>query len=175
MNTRLMAVATAATITLLAACSKSPESAAPAADAPAADATAPATEHADHAATPAATGLARTPAPAGASVFIVSPKEGETVTTPVKVVFGISGMGLAPAGEKNDNAGHHHLLVDTDLANPGLPVPTDDKHLHFGKAQTEAEVALAPGTHTLQLVLGDYLHIPFDPVIASPKITINVN
>lgn len=170
MNTRLMAVATAATITLLAGCSKAPDSA-PAAEAATAD-----TSHTDHAAAaPAATGLARTPAPAGASVFIVSPKDGETVTTPVKVVFGISGMGLAPAGEKNDNAGHHHLLVDTDLANPGLPVPTDDKHLHFGKAQTEAEVALAPGTHTLQLVLGDYLHIPFDPVIASPKITINVN
>lgn len=175
MNTRLMAVAATATITLLAACSKAPD------NAPAADAAA-ATSHDDHAehaatpaATPAATGLARTPAPAGASVFIVSPKDGETVTTPVKVVFGISGMGLAPAGEKNDNAGHHHLLVNMDLANPGLPIPTDDKHLHFGKAQTETEVPLAPGTHTLQLVLGDYLHIPFDPVIASPKITVNVN
>ncbi|MDQ2639596.1 MAG: DUF4399 domain-containing protein [Pseudomonadota bacterium] len=119
--------------------------------------------------------MARTPAPAGAKVFIVSPKDGETVTTPVKVVFGISGMGLAPAGEKNDNAGHHHLLVDTDLPDPSLPIPADDKHVHFGKAQTEGEVALAPGHHTLQLVLGDYLHIPFDPVIASQKITINVN
>ncbi|HWL63257.1 MAG TPA: DUF4399 domain-containing protein [Steroidobacteraceae bacterium] len=174
MNTRLMAVATTATITLLAACSKAPETAAPAA--PTADAAA-GTTHAEHdtTATPAPTGLARTPAPAGATVFIVSPKDGETVTTPVKVVFGISGMGLAPAGEKNDNAGHHHLLIDTELADASLPIPADEKHVHFGKAQTEAEVALAPGAHTLQLVLGDYLHIPFDPVIASQKITINVN
>ncbi len=177
MNTRLMAVATTATITLLAACSKAPETAAPATDTAAAE-----TSHEGHdqsataaAATPAATGLARTPAPADARVFIVGPKDGETVTTPVKVVFGISGMGLAPAGEKNDNAGHHHLLVDTELADASLPIAADEKHLHFGKAQTEAEVALAPGTHTLQLVLGDYLHIPFDPVIASQKITINVN
>ncbi len=166
MNTRLMAVASAATITLLAACSKAPDTAA---DAAAAD------SHADHAATPAAAALPRTPAPAGASVFIVSPKDGETVTSPVKVVFGISGMGLAPAGEQNPGAGHHHLLVDADLADAGVPIPTNENHLHFGKAQTEAEVTLTPGQHTLQLVLGDYLHIPFDPVIASPKITINVN
>ncbi len=160
MNTRTITAA-AATLALLTACSKAPETEAPvaAADAPPAA---------------AATALPRTSAPAGAKVFFVSPKDGETVSSPVKVVFGIEGMGLAPAGEKNDNAGHHHLLVDTDLANPGLPVPTDDKHLHFGKAQTEAEVALAPGTHTLQLVLGDYLHIPFDPVIESEKITVEV-
>ena len=107
-------------------------------------------------------------------MFIVSPKNGDTVTAPVKVVFGIEGMGLVPAGEKNDTAGHHHLLVDTDLADAGVPIPADDKHLHYGKAQTEAEIALAPGSHTLQLVLGDYLHIPFDPVISSEKITITV-
>lgn len=163
MNTRLMAVATTATLTLLTACSKAPQATADAA----------ADSHADHAAaTPA---LPRTPAPAGASVFIVSPKDGETVSSPVKVVFGISGIDLGPAGEQNPNAGHHHLLVDTDLADAGVPIPTDENHLHFGKMQTEAEVALTPGQHTLQLVLGDYLHIPFDPVIASPKVTINVN
>ena len=170
MNFRTIAAA-AATMTLLAACSKAPEEAAPAADA-AATAT---DTHADHPAEAVVAALPRTAAPAGATVFIVSPKDGETVTSPVKVVFGISGMALAPAGEKNDTAGHHHLLIDTDLANPGVPVPADEKHVHFGKAQTEAEVALAPGTHTLQLVLGDYLHIPFDPVIASPKITVTVN
>jgi hypothetical protein len=170
MNIRTMAAA-AATISLLAACSKAPDPAEPAAP----DTAATTEEHTDHAATPAVAALPRTPAPADGKVFIVSPKDGETVTTPVKVVFGISGMGLAPAGEKNDTAGHHHLLIDTDLADPSVPIPADEKHVHFGKAQTEASVALPPGTHTLQLVLGDYLHIPFDPVIASPKVTVTVN
>jgi hypothetical protein len=171
MKIRTMTAA-AATITLLAACSKAPEEAQPAADA---GASSSATQTGP--ATPAgpALGLVRTPAPAGARVFIVSPRDGETVTTPVKVVFGIEGMGLVPAGEKIDNAGHHHLLVDTDLADPSIPIPADDKHIHFGKAQTEAEVALPPGKHTLQLMLGDYLHIPFEPVIASEKITVTVN
>jgi Domain of unknown function (DUF4399) len=173
MNIRTMAAA-AATITMLAACSKAPETAEPAA---AAEAAAPAPEaHVDHAATPAAgPALPRTAAAADAKVFIVSPKDGATVTTPVKVVFGISGMTLAPAGDNTANTGHHHLLIDTDLANPAVPVPADAQHVHFGKAQTEASVELPPGKHTLQLVLGDYLHIPFDPVIASPKITVTVN
>jgi Domain of unknown function (DUF4399) len=173
MNIRTMAAA-AATITMLAACAKAPEATAPAATA---EATAPAPDqHADHAAAPAAaSALPRTAAPADAKVFIVSPKDGETVTTPVKVVFGISGMTLAPAGNNAANTGHHHLLIDTDLADPTVPVPADAQHVHFGKAQTEASVELPPGKHTLQLVLGDYLHIPFDPVITSPKITVTVN
>lgn len=165
MKFRTMAAA-AATISLLVGCSKTTETTEPAVAEAAAT-----TDHSEHAATPA---FARTPAPAGARVFIVSPKNGDTVTAPVKVVFGIEGMGLVPAGEKNDTAGHHHLLVDTDLADAGVPIPADETHLHYGKAQTEAEIALAPGTHTLQLVLGDYLHIPFDPVISSEKITITV-
>lgn len=168
MNIRTM-TASAAMLALLMACSKAPDAGTTAADA---------ASHDDHAETPAAASLPRTPAPDGARVFIVSPEDGATVTSPVHVVFGAEGIGLspaAPAGEKNDNAGHHHLLVDTDLANPGLPIPADDNHLHYGKAQTEATIELAPGTHTLQLVMGDYLHIPFDPVIASPKITITVN
>jgi hypothetical protein len=165
MKSKTMA-AMAATITMLVGCSKSTEEAAGTTE------TAATTdEHASHTAVPA---FARTPAPAGARVFIVSPKDGDTVATPVKVVFGIEGMGLVPAGEKNDSAGHHHLLVDTDLADAGIPIPADEKHLHYGKAQTEAEIPLGPGTHTLQLVLGDYLHIPFDPVISSEKITITV-
>lgn len=164
MKFRTMAAA-AATITLLVGCSKSTETTAPAADAGATPA------HTDHTAAPA---FARTPAPAGARVFIVSPKDGETVATPVKVVFGAEGVGIVPATEMSTTAGHHHLLIDTDLADQGVPIPADDKHVHFGKAQTEAEVALAPGTHTLQLVLGDHLHIPFDPVIASAKVTITV-
>jgi hypothetical protein len=168
MNIR-MATVTAATLALLAACSKAPETA---------DAAADHEEHADAAAAaPVAPAVMRKPAPAGASVSIVSPRDGETVSSPVKVVFGITGMTLspaAPAGADVPNTGHHHLLIDTELADPNAPIPADTQHVHFGKAQTEGEVTLAPGTHTLQLVLGDYLHIPFDPVIASPKVTITV-
>ncbi|MGC4027345.1 MAG: DUF4399 domain-containing protein [Steroidobacteraceae bacterium] len=162
--------AMAATLALLTACAKAPETAPPA------DATADAAAHTDaaHAAVPAAAPT-RTPAPAGAELYIISPKDGETVTSPVTVLFGLSGMGVAPAGVQFEHAGHHHLLIDTDLpADLSLPVPTDDHHVHFGKGQTQASVPLTPGTHTLQLVLGDYLHIPFDPVVASPKITITV-
>jgi len=157
--------ALAATMTMLAACSKAPE---PVADASHADAT-----HA--AATPAAAGFTRTAPPAGAQVYIISPKDGETVTSPVTVLFGLSGMGVAPAGVAFEGTGHHHLLIDTDLpAELAMPLPTDEKHVHFGKGQTQAAVELAPGTHTLQLVLGDLLHVPFDPLVVSPKITITV-
>lgn len=169
MNMRMMTAA-AATLGLLAACSKAPETTATTAGAQPA-ATAPA---AAAAATTTPSGLPRTPAPAGAAAYILSPADGDTVTSPVKVVFGLSGMGVAPAGVQFENAGHHHLLIDTDLADPAMPIPADDKHVHFGKGQTETTVTLAPGTHTLQLVLGDHLHIPFDPVVASPKITITV-
>jgi len=119
--------------------------------------------------------LPRSASPPGAKVYIVSPKDGATVKGPVTVVFGLSGMGVAPAGVQMENTGHHHLLIDTDLpANLALPLPADEKHVHFGKGQTETTVNLAPGKHTLQLVLGDHLHIPFNPVVASQKITITV-
>jgi hypothetical protein len=125
--------------------------------------------------TPAAPAMARTPSPAGAKLYIVSPTNGAKVKSPVTVVFGLAGMGVAPAGVKFDNAGHHHLLIDTDAPKDlGLPLPATDKIVHFGKGQTEASVALTPGTHTLQLVLGDHNHIPFDPLVASAKITITV-
>lgn len=132
-------------------------------------------------AVPAASGpsnvnaLPRTAAPAGAKVYIVSPKDGATIKGPVTVVFGLAGMGVAPAGVQMENTGHHHLLVDTDLpANLGLPLPSTDNLKHFGKGQTETTLDLKPGKHTLQLVLGDHLHIPFLPVVASQKITITV-
>lgn len=121
------------------------------------------------------TGLPRTASPAGAKLYIVSPADGATVKSPVTVVFGLSGMGVAPAGIQFENAGHHHLLIDTDLpADLGLPLPATDNIVHFGKGQTEASIQLKPGKHTLQLVLGDHLHIPFAPVVASKKITITV-
>ncbi len=117
----------------------------------------------------------RTPSPAGAKVFIVSPKNGETVTSPVTVKFGIKGMTLAPAGTKDPNTGHHHLLIDTDApADLSQPLPATDKIVHFGKAQTETTVNLTPGKHTLQLLLGDANHIPHNPAVMSKKITITV-
>jgi hypothetical protein len=132
-------------------------------------------------AVPAVTGpnnvnaLPRTAAPAGAKVYIVSPKDGATIKGPVTVVFGLAGMGVAPAGVQMEGTGHHHLLIDMDLpANLGLPLPSTDNLKHFGKGQTETTLDLKPGKHTLQLVLGDHLHIPFLPVIASQKITITV-
>jgi hypothetical protein len=119
--------------------------------------------------------LAREPSPAGAEVYIVSPKDGAKVKSPVTVVFGLKGMGVAPAGIKFDNTGHHHLLIDGELpADLSQPLPANEKSLHFGKGQTETTLTLPPGKHTLQLVLGDSLHVPFDPMVASQKITITV-
>lgn len=116
-----------------------------------------------------------TPAPDGAKATIISPEDGATVNSPVKVVFGLGGMGIAPAGIRHANTGHHHLLVDVDgLPNLDLPIPTDANHIHFGGGQTEAEFELAPGTHTLQLLLGDYSHIPHSPPVKSEVVTITV-
>jgi len=114
--------------------------------------------------------------PAGAEVYIISPKNGASVKSPVTVRFGLKGLGVAPAGVKFDNTGQHHLLIDTDLpADLNAPLPTvPDKILHFGKGQTETELKLAPGKHTLQLVVGDENHVPHSPPLASKKITINV-
>lgn len=118
--------------------------------------------------------LPRNEAAPGATVFFVSPLNGATVASPVAVKFGISGIAIQPAGVMSANSGHHHLLVDTELADPNLPVPSDPQHLHFGKGQTETTLELEPGEHTLQLVLGDSNHIPhITPVISEP-ITITV-
>ena len=118
----------------------------------------------------------RSAAPAGAEVYIISPANGSTVTGPVTVRFGLKGMGIAPAGVKFDNTGHHHLLIDTDLSQVKLdaPLPSSDKIVHFGKGQTETVVTLTPGKHTLELLFADYLHLPFDPPLHSKKITITV-
>jgi Domain of unknown function (DUF4399) len=130
-----------------------------------------------HAQTPPApaAAAARTPSPPGAEAYIISPKNGATVKNPVEVRFGLKGMGIAPAGIKFDNTGHHHLLIDSDPpAELGAPLPATDKLVHFGKGQTETSLTLAPGKHTLQLILGDLSHIPHDPPVISKKITITV-
>ena len=122
-----------------------------------------------------AAALPRTPSPTGAEVYIISPKNGAKVKSPVTVQFGLKGMGIAPAGVKFDNTGHHHLVIDGDPPSDlGAPLPATEKLLHFGKGQTETSVTLAPGKHTLQLVLGDQNHIPHDPPVISKKITITV-
>ena len=110
----------------------------------------------------------------GARAYIVSPQDGDTVSNPVTVIFGLKGMGIAPAGTDKANTGHHHLLVDTDIPAQDQPLPASAQLIHFGGGQTETMLELAPGTHTLQLVLGDMNHVPHKPAVVSEKITITV-
>jgi hypothetical protein len=122
-------------------------------------------------------GAAQTPSPAGAKVYIINLKDGDTVTSPFKVEFGLTGMGVAPAGVEKPNTGHHHLIIDTALSADELkaPIASDAKHVHYGGGQTEAMVTLPPGKHTLQLVLGDWSHVPHVPPVMSTPITVTVN
>lgn len=122
-----------------------------------------------------APGLPVTRAPAGAEVYIISPKDGATVSEKFTVQFGLKGLGVAPAGVDKPMTGHHHLLVDvSELPAAGQPIAKDETHIHFGGGQTETTLTLKPGTHTLQLEMGDQNHIPFDPALVSKKITIHV-
>ncbi len=124
---------------------------------------------------PLALAADRTPSPTGAEAYIISPKDGAKIHGPVRVLFGLKGMGIAPAGVKFDNTGHHHLLVDAAVPDDlSLPLPSTERIVHFGKGQTETTLNLPPGTHTLQLVLADMNHIPHDPAVISPKITVTV-
>ena len=117
----------------------------------------------------------RTPSSPGATLYIISPLHGEVVSNPVEVKFGLRGMGVAPAGVDRENTGHHHLLIDvTQLPPLDAPVPSDDKHKHFGGGQTEVQINLPSGEHTLQLLLGDKSHIPHSPPVVSERIKITV-
>ena len=122
----------------------------------------------------ATSAAAGSPSAAGAYVYIVSPAHGEVVTSPFKVVFGLSGMGVAPAGVDQAKTGHHHLLIDTGLPDLTRPIPADDKHRHFGGGQTEVVIELAPGEHSLQLLLADFAHSPHSPPLSSQQVTIRV-
>jgi hypothetical protein len=126
------------------------------------------------AAAPAAAALQRRSSPAAAAVYFIEPVDGAVVANPVRIVFGLRGAGIAPAGIERDGAGHHHLLIDTELPDLDLPIPADDTHRHFGGGQTETSLELAPGRHTLQLLLADERHIPHEPPIVSERITIEV-
>ena len=116
----------------------------------------------------------RTASVAGARVFFVRPADGDTVSNPVQVEFGIDGMTIVPAGIDTPDSGHHHLLIDTGLPRLDLPIPADANHVHFGDGSTATEITLEPGQHTLQMLLGDHLHIPHDPPLASAVITVTV-
>jgi len=120
-----------------------------------------------------------TPSPEGANVYIIAPENGAVVTGPVTVRFGLAGMGVAPAEVQVENTGHHHLLINRAPFGEGdeatYAIPADDNHKHFGKGQTEVTVELPPGTHTLQLVLGDHGHVPHVPPVVSEVVTITVN
>lgn len=119
------------------------------------------------------------PSPTGAEVYFVNLEDGQTVSSPFTVVFGLKGMGVAPAGVDNEvfeNIGHHHLLINAELT-PEIAesgIPADEHHVHFGKGQTETELDLPPGDHKLQLVFADPAHVPHNPVVASDTITIHV-
>lgn len=117
----------------------------------------------------------RTSAPADTEVTILSPEDGASVTSPVTVEFGLEGMEVAKAGTEREGTGHHHLLVDLDELPPmDAPLPSTDQVIHFGGGQTSTELELEPGEHTLQLLLGDHLHVPHEPPVTSEKITITV-
>jgi len=120
--------------------------------------------------------LAQTTAPGDALLYIISPNDGQRITGPFWVQFGLRNMGVTRAGDTAANVGHHHLLVNADAKDldANAPIPTDRRHLHFGGGQTETRLDLPPGKHTLQLVLGDAEHKIFEPAVISQKVTITV-
>lgn len=158
-----------ATFLILAACGQ--KAAEEPAAAPADTGTDPAIAS-ETAAAPAA--MPRTASAAGASVFFIMPADGATVSNPISIEFGIAGMEVVKAGDKQPDSGHHHLLIDTGLPDLGLPVPADEHHVHFGDGSTSTEISLPSGEHTLQMLLGDHLHIPHNPPLVSEQITISV-
>ena len=109
-----------------------------------------------------------------AAVYFIEPADGAVVSSPFAVKFGLRGMGIAPAGVEMEGTGHHHLLIDTDLPPLDQSIPKDDQHRHFGAGQTETVLELPPGKHTLQLLLGNFAHIPQDPPVVSERITVTV-
>ena len=129
-------------------------------------------EPAAAAATPAA--MPKSPSAEGATVFFVSPADGDTVSSPFAVEFGIGAMEIVRAGDNTPNTGHHHVLIDAGLPAMDMPIPADENHVHFGDGSSMTELTLEPGEHTLQLLLGDHLHIPHDPPVYSERITVIV-
>jgi len=161
------AAISAASLVLLAACGGDTEAPVEESAAPedVVEASAPAIEE---------PGLPRSAAMGGASVFFITPADGATVSNPVTIEFGVDGMEIVPAGTEQQFSGHHHLLIDVELPDLDQPIPADGNHIHFGDGSTSTELELEAGQHTLTLLLGDHLHIPHDPPVSSPTITITV-
>ena len=118
--------------------------------------------------------LTGTAVAASPQVYIVSPENGAKVSSPITVVFGLKGLGVAPAGVVKEGTGHHHLIIDAPLPDLTKPIPADDNYRHFGGGQTQTMIELPPGTHTLQLLMGDHAHVPHVPPIYSDVVTITV-
>ena len=119
--------------------------------------------------------IAGTPSAKDASLYFIWPVDGQRLRGPFWCRFGLRNMGVAPAGVAAPNTGHHHLLIDVDEPlNAEVAIPANKQHIHFGAGQTETRLELPPGRHTLQLVLGDANHVPFDPPLISHKIRIVV-
>lgn len=118
---------------------------------------------------------ARTPSPEGATVSISNIKDGDVLPTTFVVKFEVTGMEVVPAGKNEPNSGHHHLMIDVnELTSASQPLPATEKIIHYGLGQTEGEITLKPGKHTLQLMFADYMHVPFDPIVMSEQIDITV-
>lgn len=121
-----------------------------------------------------------TPAPEGAAVYFVNLEDGATVSSPVTIIFGLEGMGVAPAGTEKENTGHHHLLLNRPPLGEGeegeleYGLPADENHIHFGGGQTQVTLDLPAGQHTMQLVMGDLNHVPHIDPVTSEVITITV-
>ena len=118
--------------------------------------------------------IKRNPAPEDASVYFINPEANTIVSTPVKVKFGVIGMEIVPSGQNTPHTGHHHIIINADLPDMNFPIPADENYVHFGDGSSETELNLAQGEHTLQLILGDYLHVPHSPPVYSEKIIITV-
>jgi hypothetical protein len=118
--------------------------------------------------------MPRSPAPENARLFFITPNDGDTVGNPITVEFGLEGMEVAKAGTDKPHSGHHHLIIDADLPDLGMPIPASDNYIHFGDGSTSTEITLEPGQHTLRLLLGDHMHVPHDPPVYSEEITITV-
>ncbi len=168
MNIQWKLAAIISALLVLTACGRQEEPAAEPESAPAKAATAPTAADAP------APELPRTASAEGARVFFIMPADGDIVSNPVTIEFGIEGMEVVKAGNNQANSGHHHLLIDTGIPNMGMPIPADEHHIHFGDGSTATEITLESGQHTLQMLLGDHLHIPHNPPLVSEVITITV-
>ena len=111
---------------------------------------------------------------ANPKVYFINLEDGDRVESPFLIQFGLSGMGIAPAGTNRSNTGHHHLLINVDDIDLSKPIPSSSNHIHFGGGQTESLVDLMPGNYSMQLVLGDMTHTPHNPPIISQRINITV-